>query len=466
MSYKRQNSERLSVSFLILVFLFGVSGNVIGDSPVEKDQTFLEKATQQAVRKVRSGVVNVRPIQPEKAQLTFEEAISELKGTLQRRIDQNKKQLGQEGESEEETTDESTPDKNGGKLKKKLSRQKKVLKGIQQFFKISESYIQQRHKEAFRDLYLRVGPDTDLFHRLLKVLNQVGRGFQDRLGINDALDFLQYIAPPPSGYAGVMISQKYVLTSRFAVLGKGNRFQVYFEEDKKMFAKEKGTSKPLGVALLSLEEEPEESVETVSLDNSTSHLELGYWAIVVGRGPEPGHITATRGVVSGTDRAQGRKLQLDALANYGNTGGAVVDISGNFIGLVHDVTIRNALQIGHNSGVTMAAKPDAIQEVLPQLKSGQSLGVPFLGVSPDLENSPKKGVRILRVVDKSGAGKAGMQSGDVILEFNKMKILEWRDLVNAIRQTKIGKRVEITIRRDEERKRLDVKLTGREQYEN
>ncbi len=418
-AYQREKVSLRNATITSLVILslgLAISQGMAETSISDTSASFMEKATQRAIQNVKRSVVNVRP------DLNWDKVSS-----LQKLVEERDNDL--------------------------LSRFYENVK--------SERVFTDSHRRALRTLLHRL--DKRGFDRFQAKFRQVLRS---RTGGRDALDFLQYIAPPETGYSGILLDGGYVLTTHFAVSAKHRSdLRVYVPGGERLPGKVKGTYEGFDLALLDIpERQLPNRAEPISIGDvkSSRDATVGHWAITVGRGPRPDKITASRGIVSATQLFAGRFLQMDTFCNYSNTGGAVINIEGDLIGVVRGITLSNTLFAGLNSGVNRAVKPAAIQEVLPMLKKGKEIRSSFLGVQRARGSSPDRGVRVDRVVEGCAAAKAGLKDGDIILSFGNKEIFKWRDLVNKIRRHMPGDRVRIKFKRDGNVDSMKIELTTRE----
>lgn len=227
---------------------------------------------------------------------------------------------------------------------------------------------------------------------------------------------------------------------------------------------------PLGVALLKIEATGLEAFDLAAA--GTSPL-LGDAVAVVGRSPGggPGH-TFNSGIVSAPARNRGYQFQTDALLNYGNSGGPVVDSAGNFLGIA-TAPIEPDTLLGRivpppqlmrwtrapNSGVGMVARADRIVAALEALKGGRSfdrIPGPFLGVQPDMERAFGEDVVIGGVASGSPAEKAGLKQGDRLLEFDGVELGTWRDLTDRVAASAAGDSVTLLVQRPSRGPRLVI----------
>lgn len=260
--------------------------------------------------------------------------------------------------------------------------------------------------------------------------------------------------------AGGLDRQPNAITSVTVILPDGGR------REAKVLARHE----PLGVALLKIEAE---GLVAFDLSATATSPLLGDAVAVVGRSPGParGH-TLNTGIVSAPSRNRGYQFQTDALLNYGNSGGPVVDAAGNFLGIA-TAPIEPDTLLGRlvpppqlmrwtrapNSGVGMVARADRIAAALDTLKSGRSfdrIPGPFLGVQPDMERAFGEDVVLGGVATGSPADKAGLKKGDRLLEFDGVELSTWRDLTDRVAASAAGDTVTLLVQRPSRGPRLVI----------
>lgn len=248
------------------------------------------------------------------------------------------------------------------------------------------------------------------------------------------------------------------------------RITVVCADGSRREAKVHARHEPLGVALLKIEDA---SLPWFDLAAAATSPQLGDRVAAVGLvAPGDGGSTLNPGIVSAASRNRGYRFQTDALLNYGNSGGPVVDAAGSLLGIatapIEPDTVMGRIfplqqlmrwNRAPNSGVGFVARADRIRAVLDDLKAGRSFERfpgPFLGVQADESKALGDDVVIGFVADGSPAAKAGLKKGDVVLAYAGVELSAWRELTERIAAGKAGDSVVLTIRRKQKGPRLVI----------
>jgi S1-C subfamily serine protease len=227
---------------------------------------------------------------------------------------------------------------------------------------------------------------------------------------------------------------------------------------------------PLGVALLKCDAS---GLPWFDLAAAATSPQLGDHVAVVGLvAAGSADVTLNPGIVSAPSRHRGYRFQTDALLNYGNSGGPVIDAAGSLLGIATapidpDTVMGKVFTLPQlmrwsrapNSGVGFVARADRIRAVLDDLEAGRSVAKfpgPFLGVQADESRALGDEVVIGFVAEGSPAGRAGLKKGDVVLAYDGVEVNAWRELTERIAAGKAGDAVTLTIRRRQKGPRLVI----------
>jgi serine protease Do len=185
---------------------------------------------------------------------------------------------------------------------------------------------------------------------------------------------------------------------------------------------------------------------------SAKNLKKGQWVLAIGS-PFGLQATVTAGIVSAIGRETGEFLpfiQTDVAVNPGNSGGPLLDMSGQVVGINSQIVSRS----GGFMGISLAIPIDEAMEVVAQLqRDGRvtrgRIGVQIGEVSKDVAEASGltdlSGAMVSRVESDGPAEKAGVQAGDIVLSFNGTKISKWSDLPRVVAATKPGSRVQMEV---------------------
>ncbi|MHC4605644.1 MAG: S1C family serine protease [Planctomycetota bacterium] len=252
-----------------------------------------------------------------------------------------------------------------------------------------------------------------------------------------------------------------ILTTAFNVTGgKVNSIHVLLPDGTKKEAKVVGFDELHDVALLRVE-----GVKDLPVigGSDLDRMKVGMPVVAAGRAPDGKGITVNPGIMSAPARDGGRSIQIDCRLNYGNVGGPLLDMKGNLVGVTIKVSTANAATLGQNSGVSFAIPYDNISRVLPDLKDGvriQRSQAAFLGIQGE-DWRDGDGVHILSVLGGTAAEAAGLQAGDVIIEFDGTKVETMGMLRLTIEGHKVGDKVKVKFLRNAEEMELEGELGKR-----
>jgi Do/DeqQ family serine protease len=264
--------------------------------------------------------------------------------------------------------------------------------------------------------------------------------------------------------SGVVISKDgYVLTSGH-VIENAEQIIVTTAGGDEFKARVVGMDAPTDIAVLKVQSS---NLPIARLADS-SRVRVGDVVLAIGNPFGVGQ-TVTSGIVSGTERDgfgitdYEDFIQTDASINPGNSGGALVDSEGRVIG----ISIAIVSSGGGFEGIGLAVPINLARTVMQQLITYGKvtrgyLGASLLPVATSLGKSAhvpvRKGALVMDLVEDSPAARAGLQEGDVIVEFNGKAVENSRELRLRIAQTAPGTNVSLKVQRKSRQKTLKVTL--------
>ncbi len=280
---------------------------------------------------------------------------------------------------------------------------------------------------------------------------------------------------PEIGFgSGVIVTEDgYIVTNAHVIRG-ADEIEVTLNDQRSFNAEVKGTDPNTDIAMLKIEET---NLPYISF-GSSDDLKVGEWVLAIGN---PFGLTSsvTAGIISAKERTLGvlregempleSFLQTDAAVNVGNSGGALVNLRGELLGVPTLIISPTRTHIGTAfavpSSIVKRVKDDIIE--FGEVRRGV-LGVTIMEVTSELASEKGleeiAGVYIEETVDGSAADKAGIRSGDVIMEVNGNSVNSTGELQQQISRNHPGDMVEITIQRNGRSMELTAQLLGMEEH--
>ena len=266
-----------------------------------------------------------------------------------------------------------------------------------------------------------------------------------------------------SGVIAEFDGQQYIITNNH-VISRAEEIRVEVTDSRFFAAEVVGRDSLSDVAVLKIDVE---DLPTLTLGDS-DQLREGEWVMAIGNPLGFAH-SVTMGTVSALGRERfgpkeyGSFIQTDAALNKGNSGGALVNLRGELVGINTAITSND----GGNIGIGFAIPINLVKHVAEQLiEHGEVrrglLGVhirdlePLLAEAMGLDNT--QGVLIDQVRPGQAADKAGVKRDDIVLEVDGQPVYNVVDLRSQIGRTAPGVEVELLVLRDGERKRIKVEL--------
>ncbi|SMC26935.1 serine protease Do [Desulfacinum hydrothermale DSM 13146] len=261
--------------------------------------------------------------------------------------------------------------------------------------------------------------------------------------------------------SGVVIDEEGLILTNNHVVDKADEIKIKLQNGKEYDAKVVGRDSKTDLALIKVK--PDEDFPKAAPLGNSDALRVGDWVMAVGNPFGLGH-TVTVGIISAKGRIIGAGpyddfLQTDAAINPGNSGGPLFNMRGEVVGI-------NTAIVARGQGIGFAIPINMAKELLPQLKSGKVirgwLGVMIQDITPELAESfglkESKGVLISDVIEDSPADKAGLETGDIVVEFNGEPVENAHQLSRKVASTRPETTVKIGILRDGSRKTIQLRL--------
>lgn len=319
----------------------------------------------------------------------------------------------------------------------------------------------------------RVIPNTDFTYAAEKSVNAV---VHVKTKYQPQYDDIYYFffggqpqnnAPAVGTGSGVIISPDGFIVTNNHVIEKTDYIEVVLNDNRSYKATLIGTDPTTDLALLKIEADNLHHVEYGNSDE----LKIGEWVLAVGN---PFNLTST--VTAGIVSAKARNIRLldrtyaieafiqtDAAVNPGNSGGALVDVKGNLVGINTAIASRT----GSFSGYSFAIPSGIVKKVVDDLKEygvvqRALLGVSISDIDSDLAKELKldkvSGVLVAGVTENGSADEAGIEKNDVIVAIEGKEIAKSSELQEKIGQYRPGEKIKVTVLRSGKEKTMDVIL--------
>lgn len=271
--------------------------------------------------------------------------------------------------------------------------------------------------------------------------------------------------------SGVIISGDGFILTNNHVIENAQTITVSLNDEREYEAELIGRDPATDLALLKIKAE---SLPHLQFTNS-DEVKVGEWVLAVGN---PFNLTST--VTAGIVSAKGRNIgiipdqaaiesfiQTDAAVNPGNSGGALVNIAGELIGINTAISTRT----GSFEGYSFAVPSNIARKVVEDLKKYGTVQRAFIGVNigdvnpkmaEELKLSVENGVYVGGVVPNGAAADAGLLEGDVIISIDGKTVNKSSQLQELIGRKRPGDKVNVTVNRKGEERIFDVELRNRQ----
>ncbi|MEA3316553.1 MAG: Do family serine endopeptidase [Bacteroidota bacterium] len=271
-----------------------------------------------------------------------------------------------------------------------------------------------------------------------------------------------------SSGSGVIISADGYIVTNNHVVENSAEINVVLNDKRSYKAKIIGSDPSTDLAVLKINEK---NLPFISLGNS-DNLKIGEWVLAVGN---PFNLTST--VTAGIVSAKARNInilrdekfpiesfiQTDAAVNPGNSGGALVNLKGELIGINSAIASQTGSYTGYSFAIPVSIVSKTVSDILKYGKVQRAiLGISIANI--DSESAKQyslnkiEGVYIRSVVQDGAAYRAGIKQGDVILKINNNKVNSMAQLQEQISKYRPGENINIEIKRNNKRKQFNVVL--------
>jgi serine protease Do len=317
---------------------------------------------------------------------------------------------------------------------------------------------------SFAEIARRVEPAVVNIDTVSAAPQVASRGEDDEAegegeeGNNPLLDMLRRHARRPSRGvgSGFIVDPAGVIITNYHVVENMTSIMVKLQSGEALRGRIVGFDEETDIAVIKVNSSRQ--LPALKLGNSDD-VQVGDWVLAIGS-PFGLEQTVTAGIISTKERQTDpsasfrRFLQTDAAINRGNSGGPLVNMRGEVIG----VNSQIATSTGDYNGIGFALPSNIASSVFGQIVSGGKVRRGYLGVFLDsvrpefarIYDLPEaKGSIVRDVADQKGpAARAGLQSNDVIVEFNGQPVSDAQDLINKVASTPVGSTVPVIYLRE------------------
>ena len=273
--------------------------------------------------------------------------------------------------------------------------------------------------------------------------------------------------------SGVIIAPDGYIVTNNHVVENSRELEVTLNNNRSYKAELIGTDPATDIALLKID--TKEALPYLVFGDS-DNTRIGEWVLAVGN-PFNLTSTVTAGIISAKardlDETDGKNqsfIQTDAAVNPGNSGGALVNIRGELIGINTAISSQTGSYVGYSFAVPSNIARKVVEDVMEygNVQRGM-LGVTGSGLNSyaaeQLGIQDTEGFYVNEVEEESGAEKAGIKKGDVIKKLDNVKIAKFSDLSGYISSKRPNDMIDVTINRNGTIKTIPVKLVKTQLYE-
>ncbi|TRZ41100.1 trypsin-like peptidase domain-containing protein [Robertkochia solimangrovi] len=271
--------------------------------------------------------------------------------------------------------------------------------------------------------------------------------------------------------SGVIISPDGYIVTNNHVIANASELQVTLNNNKTFKAELVGSDPETDIALIKINADDQLPYLPFGDSNQTR---IGEWVLAVGN---PFNLTST--VTAGIISAKARDLnegdqnfqsfiQTDAAVNPGNSGGALVNINGELIGINTAITSQTGSYVGYSFAVPSNIAKKVVEDLM-EFGNVQVGNIGIRGADVSRVNmkevSESEGVYVAEVIEDSGADMAGLKTGDIIKSVDGIRINKFSDLTGYLRSKRPDDKVELSILRNDDYINVPVTLVKDTSYQ-
>jgi len=304
---------------------------------------------------------------------------------------------------------------------------------------------------------------------ILTEFSQKSSVYDDYFNINDFFGRRSNSVLKASGSGVIISSDGYIVTNNH-VVQEADKISITLNDKRTYEARIIGTDPTTDLALLKIDEK---ELSYVNFGNSDK-VQVGDWVLAVGN-PFNLTSTVTAGIISakarninilGANTAIESFLQTDAVVNPGNSGGALVDINGDLVGINAAIASRTGSYIGYSFAIPVSI----VKKVVKDLKEYGTIQRAYLGITIEEINSKNakelgldsiRGVLVETVLDDGAASEAGIKAGAVILSVDGFPVNSPSELLEKIGLHRPGYKVKLEVIQNHKQKSHNAILTNK-----